>query len=333
MLRVHFTAADLTRTTISPNPDPLWEILLSGFRLRERHRTVIHRPWMRALGAMSRSHTSKVHAGFGVLDVLAPMGPYFPDFLTPPEGRQGLAAGLESLRNTSRRELCRQLERLGARRVLPAWVRPLAEGDPAALTRLTGTLSSYHEAAVAPFAELIEQSIAADHAQRVHQLVAGGVDGLLAGMRPLMRWQPPVLEVDYGVERELHLDGRGLRFVPSYFCHRVPVSLADPELPPVLVYPIAQQFVWSGVQRRPAALDKLLGSTRNAVLRAIGGGATTTELGRRLTISLASVSRHTAVLRDAGLVRSDRDGAAVLHTLTPLGTALLDTALLDTDRG
>ncbi|OLF15957.1 ArsR/SmtB family transcription factor [Actinophytocola xanthii] len=328
MLRIHFTAEDLTRTTVSPSPDPLWEILLSGFRLRERQRTVIHRPWARALRSIPQARTASVRAGYTVLDVLAPMGPYFPDFLTPPEGRQGLAAGLDSLRGTSRRELYRQLERLGTRRPLPGWVRPLAEGDQDALSRLAGTLRAYHEAAVAPFAELIEQSIAADHALRVHSLVNGGVDGLLASMRPVMRWRPPVLEVDYGVDRELHLGGRGLRFVPSYFCHRVPVSLADPDLPPVLVYPIAQQFAWSTVERRPGALDKLLGPTRGAVLRGIGAGATTTELGRRLTISLASVSRHTAVLREAGLVRSDRDGAAVLHAVTPLGRTLLDA-----DRG
>ena len=52
MLRIHFTAADLTRVTIAAHTDPLWEILFSGFRLRERHRTVTHRPWVLALGAL-----------------------------------------------------------------------------------------------------------------------------------------------------------------------------------------------------------------------------------------------------------------------------------------
>jgi DNA-binding transcriptional ArsR family regulator len=155
-------------------------------------------------------------------------------------------------------------------------------------------------------------------------MVTGGLDGLLASMRPLMRWRPPVLEVDYNIDRDLHLRGRGLRFVPSYFCSRVPVSLADPELPPVLVYPIAQQFTWRPLVRPSGSLDKLVGPTRAAVLRAIGTGATTTQLARRLEASLASVSRHAGVLRDAGLVRSDRDGAAVLHSLTSLGTALRD---------
>ena len=189
---------------------------------------------------------------------------------------------------------------------------------------LADTMRRYHAAAIAPHTEMIKQSVAADYAHRAHRLVTGGVDGLLASMRPLMRWQPPVLEVDYGVDRDLHLDGRGLRLVPSYFCQRLPVSLADPELPPVLVYPVAQQFAWSPATRRLASLDKLLGATRGAVLRTIGSGATTTELARTVNVSLASVSRHTTVLRDAGLVRCDREGSAVLHTFTSLGRALVE---------
>ncbi|MFC8373392.1 winged helix-turn-helix domain-containing protein [Streptomyces sp. NPDC057239] len=56
--------------------------------------------------------------------------------------------------------------------------------------------------------------------------------------------------------------------------------------------------------------------------------ATTTETADRVGISLPSASQHTTVLRNAGLITTTRTGIAVLHTLTPLGTALLqsDTA-------
>ena len=325
MLRVHFTAADLTRTTVAPTADPLWESVLSRFRLRDRQ--VTYRPWGQALGATTAAGSAPLRAGSAVLDVLAPRGPYFPDFLTPAAGRQGLAAGLEALCRTPVRELRAQLERLAGRGELPGWTVPLAHGDPAALTRLAATLRAYHEVAIAPFTDLVERSIAADHAHRVHLLVTGGLDGLLDSMRPFMRWQPPVLEIDYSVDRDLHLAGRGVRFVPSYFCDRTPVSLADPELPPVIVYPIAQQFRWSHAARHHQSLDNLVGSTRGAVLRSINAGATTTQLARRLATSLASVSRHTAVLRDAGLVSSHRHGTAVLHSLTPLGTSILDSGV------
>jgi DNA-binding transcriptional ArsR family regulator len=256
------------------------------------------------------------------------MGPYFPDFLTPTAARHGLNSGLDALCGTPQRELRGQLERLARRKPLPGWVRPLADGETAAMTGLAGVLSAYHDAAIAPHAEFVGQSVAADHAHRMTALATGGLDGLFASMNPLMRWRPPVLEVDYGIDKDLYLSGRGLRFVPSYFCHRVPVSLADPELPPTLVYPIGQQFRWSHATRAAStqSLDALLGATRSAVLRSVDSGATTSQLARRLGTSLSSVSRHAAVLRDAGLITSHRHDKAVLHALTPLGAAILENA-------
>lgn len=49
MLRVHFTSEDVARTVIAAEFDPLWEVLLSRFRLQERCRPVGFRPWVRAL--------------------------------------------------------------------------------------------------------------------------------------------------------------------------------------------------------------------------------------------------------------------------------------------
>ena len=320
MLRIHFSSADLARTTISAEPDPLWEVVLSRFRLDDRRRPVTYRPWLSALSATAESRAWALRT----LRVLAPRAPYFPDFLTPRAAADGLDAGLDAVRSTPRRELCGQLTRLAEGTPLPGWVGPLAVGEPTAVARLTAALRDYHDAVVAPWSTIMRQSVAADHAQRVRHLAAGGLDGLLAGLRPTMRWQPPVLEVDYATDRELHLGGRGLRLVPSYFCDGTPISLADPELPPVLVFPIAQQFKLAHAVRSPHALDSLLGSTRSAVLQSIHDGATTTQLARRLDTSVASVSRHTTVLRAAGLVTSHRHGTAVLHSLTPLGVAMLD---------
>jgi DNA-binding transcriptional ArsR family regulator len=325
MLRVHFTSEDLARTVVCAEPDPLWEVLLSQFRLRERCPPLSFRPWLRALAA-DPARAAATRAGSRMLRVLAPLGAYFPDFLTPAAARQGLDAGLDALCGTPRHDLRGQLEVLARGKQLPAWVRPLADGDVTAVTGLASVLGTYHDAVITHDRELIGKPVAADHARRLSALTAGGLEGLFDSMRPLLRWQPPVLEVEYDVDKDLHLNGRGLRLVPSYFCYRVPVSFADPELPPTIVYPIGQEFRWQYPIRSPStrSLEALLGVTRSTVLHAIGHGATSSQLARRLDTSISSISRHAAVLRDAGLVTSCRQHQMVLHSLTSLGVALLE---------
>ncbi|MEV0196778.1 helix-turn-helix domain-containing protein [Nonomuraea sp. NPDC050691] len=61
------------------------------------------------------------------------------------------------------------------------------------------------------------------------------------------------------------------------------------------------------------------------MLTAIADGvATTGALARRLGISSAAVSQHTAVLREAGLITTRRHHGNVLHNPTQTGLALLD---------
>ena len=71
--------------------------------------------------------------------------------------------------------------------------------------------------------------------------------------------------------------------------------------------------------RDGAALDV----TEAAVLLAARGGFTTGELAGRVGVSVAAISHHTAVLRDAGLITSIRAGNTVRHSLTRLGQALV----------
>jgi DNA-binding transcriptional ArsR family regulator len=128
----------------------------------------------------------------------------------------------------------------------------------------------------------------------------GGTEAMLAGFQPFMRRAGDVLVAPYPVDRDLHLDGRGLLLVPSYFCRRTPLALVDPSLPPVLVYP-----AWQPEVSRPAAPGRvvaLLGRTRAGVLHSVRAPSTTSEIARRLLVSAATASEHLTVLRDAGLV-------------------------------
>ncbi|MGW4795503.1 helix-turn-helix domain-containing protein [Nonomuraea sp. NPDC004297] len=320
MLRIHFTADDLRLTRLAQAPDPFWEIVFSRHRLADPAPPAALRPWLEAM----RGQGERLRRHERVVAALVPFGPYFPDFLTPAEGVHGFDAGLRAILSTPRARLRAEMRTLARSSPLPSgWGRRLAEGETATLMNLAATLRAYHSIAIAPYLDVISAAVAAESARRLRDLAEGGPDGLLRGLAPLMRWRPPVLEVDYDVDRDMHLDGRGLLLIPSYFCRRVPVGLADPGLPPTLVYPIDPDAHF----RRPAncttSLVALLGATRATVLAAIDGGATTTQLAARAATSAASVSRHTRVLRDAGLIETHRHGTAVLHVLTSLGRTLL----------
>jgi len=182
----------------------------------------------------------------------------------------------------------------------------------------------------------------AERATRARVLADGGIDGLFATLHPALRWRPPVLELPLWPRPEsgfveCMLAGRGLDVVPSVFCRDVPEAYVPGDGGPgVLIYPVPDNAT---VLREPTApgpgaaapegevpdgLAGLVGPTRAAVLAALAGGSTTGEVARRLRISPAGASQHATVLRRAGLILSTRRGNNVLHTLTPLGTALLD---------
>ncbi|MEU3653452.1 hypothetical protein AB0E67_11570 [Streptomyces sp. NPDC032161] len=68
-------------------------------------------------------------------------------------------------------------------------------------------------------------------------------------LAPCIRWASPTLTADYPLDRDLHLRGRGITLVPSFFCAKAPVTLIDPDLPPVLVHPVGHLPRRPGIPR------------------------------------------------------------------------------------
>jgi DNA-binding transcriptional ArsR family regulator len=325
VLRIHFTPQDLVRTAVATTPDPLWEVLFSSFRFRDADRRPELASWAHDV-RNDRSRAARLGPGVRLLSVVAPRGPYIPDFLTPAAAKEGLDAGLDAIMATPRGRVRREVSKLDQRSPLPDWVRPLADGDVDFLRRLTTELRTYHDSAIAPYRESIQRGVGADHTRRAASMANRGIEGLFRTLKTGVRWRAPVLEVDYRVDKDLYLDGRGLRIVPSFFSRGTFDSFADTTLEPILIYPIDQdcQSVSILAEGGRRSLEVLMGATRAAVLYAVGSGATTSQLAHRLNTSLASVSRHTGVLRNAGLISTHREGAAVVHALTELGSALLE---------
>ncbi|MET8910913.1 winged helix-turn-helix domain-containing protein [Micromonospora sp. NPDC004551] len=330
MLKIIFSREDILRTRVAPAADPVWELVLSLHLLQGRTRDPLLTAWRRTVARGLRTDTAE---NYRLLLALNPPRGYFPDFLTPYASKDGLDAGLDAVRSTPVDLLRRDLTLLAEENLLPSSASALARGEPDVLHHLTDSMVRYQSLAVTPYWSRIQAAVEADRARRARAMLDGGAEGLLNSLRPSMRWVDGVLEVlDYPDSRELHLDGRGLLLVPSFFCARTPVALLDASLPPVLVYPVDRLgglMPESGARgdadaAQRDALAALLGRTRAAVLEATDEGCTTGEVARRLGISAAAASQHTAVLRNAGLLVSRRDRNMVLHTLTPLGRAVLD---------
>lgn len=318
MLRIHFTSEDLMRVRLAPGPDPLWEAVLSAHQVNLGGPAVFAEWRSRVISGLSREARAYLR--------LTPPRGYTPDFLTPAGGTTEVGDGLDTVLSTPSARIRDELVILGGHRDVPGWAADLPR-SVTARRRLGLAVRTYHDQAIAPHWSALRRFVDADLAARARTLTSGGTAALLASLHPSITWRDPVLSIRTSADRDLYLGGRGLTLQPAFFCWRAPISLADPDLAPVLVYPVPHRMSWmrppgSGAHER--ALGALLGRTRAAALAALTYGATTSDLARQIGVSAPSASEHASVLRDAGLIGSRRERNSVWHTLTPLGRAVLD---------
>jgi DNA-binding transcriptional ArsR family regulator len=262
--------------------------------------------------------------GLQVRDHLLPLLPassYFPDFLTPAEGSLGLESGLDTVLATPREQIRRELEKLTTRSGAPSWGLELTSGHAGALRLLGTTMRGYFASALAPVWGSITARAAAEHARLTGISAACGVEAMLANLGPTTIWRSAdrVLETPYPMALDIRLNGRGLTVIPSWFCLYMPVALADPALPPVLVHPLAHT---PAPAIDPDALAKLIGPTRAKILTIITIGTPTSAIVRRMGISASQLSRHAAVLRSNDLISEARHAGRTFYSRTRLGDAL-----------
>lgn len=327
VLRIHFSTADVGRVRLAPGPDPLWEIVLSLHPLQQRECSAPVRRWR-------RQSRTRLPAATRMLTTLVPPRGDFPDFLTPltDRPRTSIDDGIGLVLRSPRAVLRRDLTALAGIRRPPTWMRRLADGDREQLGELGRLLTEYHRAAIAPHWSHIRTLADRDGAERLRTLRDGGTEHLLRGLPAGATWRFPVLELDYPVRQEIRLDGRGLLLVPSFFCWRTPVTLVnnDQDGTPVLVYPLDERRPEPD-DGAPAAvrLGPLVGGTRAAIVRLLdepGPGdraPSTSELARDAGIAVSTTSHHLGILREAGIVDSERHGSEVRHRLTSHGRAVL----------
>jgi DNA-binding transcriptional ArsR family regulator len=324
--RIHFTADDLERIQVRPTLGPLTEAVKAMSLLRcQRTPKAQFRPW---LGQVK----GRITAQMAALAALLP--PCYPGVDLPMLIGEAptVELGIQALMTAPSENVLVEIEYVNRMTRLPAAAWAVAEPGGPGRVQLADAARAAHRALVEPYWTRISGCLHAEHAARRRALASGGPDELLSSLQSRwLRWNPPVLEVLRSPPIDVHLSGRGIALVPSVFVGTLPQlhqDPTDPAAPPWLVLPpaegrLAQASLWAGRRPRGAALAALVGRNRAAVLGAIAGGCTTTELARQVGISLAAASQHASVLRAAGLITTHRQGSAVLHVLTPLGTELL----------
>lgn len=324
-IRLHFTPTDIARVRLAPGPAPLQEVAGAVRRLGSG-------------GEVSARWRREVLTGVdpGLLHRLADLvcGPGCrPEFVVPltDDIDEGIEQILAEPAETVHRDLSEVNEYSG---ILPRWTEELVPAGSPRRKEVGAALRAVYAAAVDPYWPTLSVDLQANRATLVNRLAFGGVDALLAQLHPAVRWDPPVLRVglEPGPAHDIFLEGRGLVLIPSLFLTGRPaVSTGDdPGRTPALSYPVLPELPMlpgsAGVTAADAAaLGRLLGTTRAAVLTAVAAepDQSTTAVAANLDIALASASEHLAVLRGAGLVSSRRCGTAMAHRITDLGGAVL----------
>ena len=312
-VRLELKSRDLTRVGLSDAADPYWE-LASSVRLLCDDGV--------AFGWWRRRVRGRLPESFPVLRWLY-CSPEVPEFLLP--AGDDLATGLAAVLATPPDRVRTALAALPEQRDLPPWAAELRAGADSGLSRLVQALREYFMIALAPHWDTVRARVDADRQTRIRVLAGRGVDGLLATLRPMLRWEPPYLVT--GVASPGPRPTAGVLLVPTYFTVQ-PWIVPGSAGPVRLGYPALADD--ARVRRAPnatsPALAALLGPTRAAAITLAAMGCSTSDLAVRLGVTPSAASKHMSVLRAAGLIASHRNRNTVRHSLTALGLALVEGA-------
>jgi DNA-binding transcriptional ArsR family regulator len=262
---------------------------------------------------------------------------YAPDFLTPPVPMtrarvpSSIDAELEAVESVGAEQLRDELRLDRALGGTSRTARALWDGGSREVLALVDSARALYRSCLAPDWPDMHRRLQADVDRRRATMGESGLAALLAELYP--PWQDPsTLTMEFPdapsqTAEEMHCtaDGTGVLLTPNLF---LPGGLA-PSLSPWQQLGFAYSAVSSpepGARTDQDALAAVLGRGRAAALRSLAAGCTTTELAARMRVSVPTASVHAASLRAAGMVSTVRDGRQVLHTLTELGSALLDAS-------
>jgi DNA-binding transcriptional ArsR family regulator len=320
VVRFELSAKDLRNTRLSFSP--LWEAVLSYRMLLGAAGHPLQDGWAdrarRAIGPLDLRTLSALLATGMAFDFMLPV----PEDPGAPIGEE-----LDRMRETAIEDVAAEIElahsALGRRP--PVALQPFVVHSRMALHRLAGEVQGYWDAAMAHHWPAMRAVLEGELLHGAHRHVSGGVDALLSGLHPALRWDGSMLEVEGSTDRTIRPGGRGVVFMATAFAWpEVTAGVSTNGIPLVAYQARGTASLWAQADHDASGgLQVLIGPERAAVLENVRVPRSTTDLARMLRTGASNVSYHLAVLRQAGLVDSHRLGRRVLYRLSPLGTGLL----------
>lgn len=270
---------------------------------------------------------------FGLLMAVIGDDGYLPDFLTTtPRWDMTPDAELAALRETAlepmRVDFGKMVQRSSGSRQQA--LRGMQEHPARARSMIADAWSEVWDAALAPVWPQLERLLRADIAVRARTIATNGLSGMANDLHPKVSWGDGAVRVSLRRHSEqVDCQGSGLVLVPSVMSSWGCMVLTEPPAQPTLFYPARGVTAgWARDQVEVAAsLSALLGPARAGILMSAGTARTTSQVAVDTSIAVSTASHHLTVLREAGLIGSERDGARMLHLRTPLGEAMVGAVL------
>ncbi|GAA2971800.1 Helix-turn-helix domain-containing protein [Actinokineospora diospyrosa] len=304
MITAHLDAAVLSRVRLATSPAAEAMAWLLN-TVNERQHPLFGKPGAAARFAMRDPDVRLVASTL-------PSGPYYkPDLITPippiaPPDRVW-PTQLELMAATSAEVAAEQVAKMPApsSKVIAA-----AEAGTLA-SRLANGMAKFWSIAMADSWPGLKERLDVDISAKARIMATEGISALFTSLHSNITW-----------------DGSALRIVNSWNREGTPgdltvtpVALTWPEFytqleeaeNSVLYYP-PQGLV--APKADPAAMAKLLGPTRAALLRDLGAPRTTTDLAKRHGLAPATVSYHLSVLHSSGLISKARTKREVRYQRT-----------------
>ncbi|WP_406215939.1 ArsR/SmtB family transcription factor [Streptomyces decoyicus] len=317
MIRIHFTTADFAQVRFAPRPAPLQELNVALMKMCRPDDELLFGRWRRRL------LRSLPPAVLPLRDVVpAEAAPAFLDVFS-----DTLKEGADTVRAT-RPDLVRsEMERVYARQASPAplWIRGLHRGDAEAWQLLVRAQRAAFDTALRPVWPLVQDLHQREFLRHALAVAEHGIGAALAALVPGSRVHESGWELDAPYEQDIELRGRGVLLLPTFHWTGRPLISHLPGRPLTVTYPAGPGVPLPSAESDDTddALAGVLGRTRVEILLLLADEHTTSALARRLAVSNATVSAHTAALRGAGLITTVRAGRAVLHRRTALGSLLV----------